>query len=30
CKTAFSVNQHRELVEILTEEGLRGLFKGAS
>ncbi|MHA1201569.1 MAG: hypothetical protein ACTSQ4_03505 [Candidatus Heimdallarchaeaceae archaeon] len=28
CKTAFSVNQHRELVEILTSEGLRGVFKG--
>ncbi len=27
CKTAFSVNQHRELVEILSNEGLEGVFR---
>ncbi|MBY9001294.1 MAG: hypothetical protein KGD64_10290 [Candidatus Heimdallarchaeota archaeon] len=28
CKTAFSVHQHGELVEILANEGLKGVFKG--
>lgn len=28
CKTAFSVSQHKELLDILANEGLKGVFKG--